>query len=72
MIKSRERSPMSVDTQNAKLKNATKQINLSNIKEELKSNYYESSKSEEDWDISKSNNDESPIRMIKEFQNLWS
>ena len=48
VIKSRSRSPMNVDTQNAKLKNATKKINLSNIKEESKSNYYKSSKSEED------------------------
>ena len=40
-MKSRSRSPMSVNTQNAKLKNATKKTNLSNIKEESKSNYYE-------------------------------
>ena len=33
VMKFRSRSPMSVDTQNAKLKNATKKINLSNIKE---------------------------------------
>ena len=63
---------MNVDTQNAKLKNATKWINLSNIKEETKSNYYESSKSEGDWDSSKSNNDKSPIWKHKELQNLWS
>ena len=48
VIKSRSRSPMNVDTKDAKLKNATKKINLSNIKEELKSNYHESSKSEGD------------------------
>ena len=47
VIKSRSRSPMNVDTQNAKLKNATKKINLSNIKEESKSSYYESSKKKE-------------------------
>ena len=61
VIKSRSRSPMNVDTQNSKLKNATKKINLSNSKEESKSNYYKYSKSEGDWDISKLNNDESPI-----------
>ena len=54
------------------LKNTTKKINLSNIKEESSSNYYESSKIEGDWDSSKSNNDESPIRKHKELQNLWS
>ena len=70
-MKSRSRSPISVNTQNAKLKNATKKTNLSNIKEESKSNYYESSKSEGDWDSSKSNNDESPIRKHIEFHNLW-
>ena len=43
---------MNVDTQNAKLKNATKKISLSNIKEESKSNYYESSKREGNWDSS--------------------
>ena len=48
VMKSRSRSPMNADTQNSKLKNATKKINLSNIKEESKSNYYESSKSEGD------------------------
>ena len=32
VMKSRRRSPMNVDTQNAKLKNATKKINLSNSK----------------------------------------
>ena len=32
VMKSRSRSPMNVDTQNAKLKNATKKISLSNIK----------------------------------------
>ena len=69
VMKSRNRSPMSVESQNVKLKNATKKINLSNIKEESKSNYYESSKSEGDWDSSKSNNDESPIRKHKELQN---
>ena len=47
VMKSRSRSSMNVDTQNSKLKNATKKINLSNIKEESKYNYYESSKSEE-------------------------
>ena len=72
VMKSRSRSPMNVDTQNSKLKNATKKINLSNIKEESKYNYYESSKSEGDWDSSKSNNDESPIWKHKELQNLWS
>ena len=71
VMKSRNRSPMSVESQNVKLKNATKKINLSNIKEESKSNYYESSKSEGDWDSSKSNNDESPIWKHKELQNLW-
>ena len=34
VMKSRSRSPMNVDTKNAKLMNATKKINLSNIKEE--------------------------------------
>ena len=63
---------MNVDTQNAKLKNATNKINLSNINKESKSNYYKSSKSEGDWDSSKSNNDESPITKHKELQNLWS
>ena len=72
VMKSRSRSPMNVDIQNAKLKNATKKISLSNIKEELKLNYYESSKSKGDWDSSKLNNDESPIRKHKEPQNLWS
>ena len=48
VMKSRSRSPMNVDIQNAKLKNATKKISLSNIKEELKLNYYESSKSKGD------------------------
>ena len=62
VMKSRSRSPMNVDTQNSKPKNVTKKINLSNIKEETKSSYSESSKSEGDWDSSKSNNDESPIR----------
>ena len=70
--KSSSRSPMNVDTQNDKLKNATKKINLSNIKKKIKSSYYESSKSEGDWDNSKSNNNESPIWKHKEFQNLWS
>ena len=60
---------MNMDTQNAKLKNATKKINLSNIKEKSKSSYYESSKSERDWDSSKSNNDKSPIWKHKELQN---
>ena len=32
VMKSRSRSPMNVDTQNAKLKNATKKTNLSNSK----------------------------------------
>ena len=63
---------MNLDTQNAKLKNATKKINLSNIKEEKKSSYNESSKREGDWDSSKSNNDEFPIWKNKELQNLWS
>ena len=72
VMKSRSRSPMNVDTQNSKLKKTTKKINLSNIKEESKYNYYESSKSEGDWDSSKSNNDESPILKHKELQNLWS
>ena len=47
VMKSRSRSPMNVDTQNSKLKNATKKINLSNIKEESKYNYYESSNAKE-------------------------
>ena len=34
VMKSRSRSPMNVDTKNAKLKNATKKINLSNIKKD--------------------------------------
>ena len=34
VTKFRSRSPMDVDTQNDKLKNATKKISLSNIKEE--------------------------------------
>ena len=72
VMKSRCRSPINVDTQNDKLKNATKKINLSNIEEELKSNCYESSKSERDWDSSKSNNEESPITKQKELQNWWS
>ena len=72
VMKSRSRSPMNVDTQNSKLKNATKKINLSNIKEESKSNYYESSKNERDWNSSKSNNDESLIWKHKVLQNLWS
>ena len=54
------------------LKNVTKKINLSNIKEESKYNFFESSKREGDWDSSKSNNDESPIAKHKELQNLWS
>ena len=33
VMKSRSRSPMNFDTKNAKLKNATKKINLSKIKE---------------------------------------
>ena len=70
-MKFRRRSPIKVDTQNAKLKNATKKTNLSNIKEELKSNYYEFSKSKGDWDSSKSNN-KSPIRKHKELQNSRS
>ena len=61
VMKPRSRSSMNVDAQNSKLKNATKKINLSNIKEDSKFNYYESSKSEGDWDSLKSNNDESPI-----------
>ena len=69
VMKSRSRSPMNVDTQNAKQKNVTKKINLSNFKEESKSSYYEPSKSEGDWDSSKSNNDESPTRKHKEFHN---
>ena len=52
VIKSRSRSPMNMDTQNAKLKNATKKINLNNSKK-IKSSYYESSKREGDWDSSK-------------------
>ena len=63
---------MNVDIQNAKLKNATMKIELSNTKEESKSNYYESSRSEGDWDSSKSNNAESLITKHKELQNLWS
>ena len=54
---------MNVDTQNA-----IKKTNLSNIKEESKSNYYEFSKSEGDWDSSKSNSDESPIKSTKNFR----
>ena len=42
---SRSKSPINVNTQNATMK-----INLSNIKEDSKSNYYESSKRERDWD----------------------
>ena len=72
VMKSRCSPSMDVDTQNAKLKNATKKINLSSIKEETKSSYYELSKSEEDWDNSKPNNDEYPIWKHKELQNLWS
>ena len=53
VMKSRSRSPMNVDTQNAKLKNAIKKINLSNSKKKTKSSYYKSSKREEDWDNSK-------------------
>ena len=34
VMKSRSRSPMILDIQNSKLKNATKKINLSNIKKE--------------------------------------
>ena len=34
VMKSRSRSPMNVDTKNAKLMNATKKIDLSKIKEE--------------------------------------
>ena len=34
VMKSRSRSPMNMDTQNAKLKNATKKINLSNSKKQ--------------------------------------
>ena len=37
VMKSRGRSLINVDTQNAKLKNATMKISLSNIKEESKS-----------------------------------
>ena len=48
VMKSRSRSPILVDTQNVKLKKAAKKIYSSNIKEESKSNYYESSKSEGD------------------------
>ena len=40
---------MKMDTKNVELKNTTKKINLSHIKEESKSNYYESSKSEGYW-----------------------
>ena len=50
------------------LKNTAKKNNLSNIKEESKSNYYESSKREGGWDSSKANNDESPIRKLKNFR----
>ena len=53
------------------LKNVTKKISLSNIKEESKSNYYKSSKSEGDWDSSKSNNDESLITKHRKLQNIW-
>ena len=52
VMKSRSRSPMNVDTQNAKLKNATKN-NLSNSKKKIKSSNYEFSKREGDWDNSK-------------------
>ena len=62
---------MNVNSQKFKLKNATKKIYLSNIKEESKYNYYKSSKSEGDWNSSKSNNNESSIWKHKEFQNLW-
>ena len=55
VMKSRSRSPINVDTKNSKLKNATKKINLSNMKEESDSNYYKSSKNEGDWDCSKLN-----------------
>ena len=42
------------------------------ILKKTKSSYYESFKSEGDWDSSKSNNNESSIRKHKELQNLWS
>ena len=66
VMKSRSRSPMNVDTQNAKLKNATKNINLSILKK-TKSSYYETPKREGDWDSSKSNNYEFPIWKNKEL-----
>ena len=47
VIKSRSRSPMNIDTQNSKLKNVTKKINLSNIKEESKYNYMNPLKAKE-------------------------
>ena len=53
VMRSRSRSPINVDIQNAKLKNAIKRINLNHIKEDSKSSYYESSKSKGDWDSSK-------------------
>ena len=38
---------MNEDTQNVKLKNATKKINFINIKEETKSSYYDTLKAKE-------------------------
>ena len=53
VMKSRSRSPMNVDTQNAKLKNATKKLTWVIVRKKTKSSYYKSSKREEDWDNSK-------------------